>query len=328
MSINEEYKRIIKEYQQLQRFSGITDAAKVAQEAVKQTTSYSDALHKAALDAARPFSDLIAQANKANNAHLAVMQAMGLSEARSISSAIEAAKRAAGFSSAINQAQELIKKYHLEQELYERFCVPNAIQMAAAEIKRISEQFDLRDYPSSVSGGAAAYSLLLEHAYDEIESRGEISTFEEFGDDLPRRSNSKLNHFVFWLFFIQALLDVIAKIDDFMSSAAGIEKPNQEYVELHQSAKALFNFGIINLQQSVNSATQSTHVSIATTHVQLRSGPSTTSERLLVLPPSTQFLATGKSDDWVSGFATLSDGTTKPGWIHSDYLVALPEDND
>jgi len=64
-------------------------------------------------------------------------------------------------------------------------------------------------------------------------------------------------------------------------------------------------------------------VAATTTTVRLRSGPSTATAELLMLEPDTRFIVTGNKEGWASGIATLKDGSTRPGWVMSDYLVPI-----
>ena len=65
-------------------------------------------------------------------------------------------------------------------------------------------------------------------------------------------------------------------------------------------------------------------VAATTTTVRLRSGPSTATAELQMLEPETRFIVTGNKEGWASGIATLKDGSTRFGWVMSDYLVPIP----
>lgn len=64
-------------------------------------------------------------------------------------------------------------------------------------------------------------------------------------------------------------------------------------------------------------------VSVTTTEVFLRTGPSQLNESIVLLQPSARFLITRQQGEWSAGLATMADGKQFPGWIHTDYLVHI-----
>jgi len=67
---------------------------------------------------------------------------------------------------------------------------------------------------------------------------------------------------------------------------------------------------------------------VTTTDVYLRTGPSVSNDEILLLQSGTRFLVTREHEEWSAGLAYAQGENPMPGWVHSDFLVPLPSENE
>ncbi|CAH1388319.1 SH3 domain-containing protein [Candidatus Nitrotoga sp. M5] len=193
----------------------------------------------------------------------------------------------------------------------------NAIKIPIDNILRFQET---HDYARIAALSYQEINQLVDPMYEQF---SEVTDYlDELNAETTEYKEQKLSpeQVTAWLMTLKAGLECVVqvvKIWAISQVAQGVDATL--FLELDNKATILFE----HHQAVSNRIDHLVYTAVTTTKVILRTGPSTRNEEKATLMENTSFLVTGEKDGWASGLASFKDGSTQPGWVHTDYLVKI-----
>ncbi|MBB5189269.1 hypothetical protein HNQ57_003572, partial [Zhongshania antarctica] len=140
----------------------------------------------------------------------------------------------------------------------------------------------------------------------------EITTFldgleNDDEEDTQNQKNISPEQIAAWLLVLERGLKCAYEMTAIflISFAQGLD--TTLYIEIEGKATIFFERHQAVAEKIDHIVSNQFYTAITTTDVHLRSGPSTSNDKLTTLPPRTHFLVTGENGEWASGFASLED---------------------
>lgn len=300
-------------------------------------------LFKMAMDAAVPIrqaEQLLHTASDVRNFQFEAFETHRrfIGSQKTLQSEIELARQLAGTSNLAEHLQIATSAYQFE---HERVCAA-AIGLKASQLpiyaefdsikKSIEEAMRLSDLlrPDHLIGMSAADLLsytnpLCDHI-EKLNKYAEVLYNIDSGDTQVEVSHEAIETYTKWVRAIKETLKCIFIAINIWMITVPQEALSESILELFYQVLTIVTESHNSISTSLDGLASSNQPSlfVTTTEVRLRAGPSTRTDELEVLDAEAAFRVTRYDGDWASGFATLSNGTVRPGWIHIDYLVQLP----